>query len=142
MTDFEHLDRVSNTIKESRYLDPDEYGTPLVFTRVRGCAVFICRSLRRVERLEMQPPYHIVTEAIVDRSNVRYSRSEWLLREDGNGGTIVSYILSFEPKFWVPPLIGPAIIKRMLTQDGTKAVQKMERLAHLRDHPEDSSAAD
>jgi len=129
MTDFEHLDQLSKNIIESRNLEPDEDGTPLVFTRVRGCAMFICRSLIRVERLEIEAPYHIVTTAIAERSNVHYSRSEWQLKNDENGGTSVSYSLELEPGFWVPPLIGPLIIKRMLIRDGTRAADRIEAIA-------------
>lgn len=129
MTDFEHLDRVSKTIIESHYIEPDEDGTPLVFTRVRGCAMFICRSLIRVERLTLEAPYHIVTTAIPERSNVRFSESEWQLRDDDNGGTRVSYSLELEPGFWVPPLIGPLIIKRMLIKDGAEVAAKIEAMA-------------
>ncbi|HSC14466.1 MAG TPA: hypothetical protein VLI71_05075, partial [Gammaproteobacteria bacterium] len=45
--------RISEIYKESSYLPPDSDGTPLVYTRVEGCLLRYCRSMSRVERLEV-----------------------------------------------------------------------------------------
>lgn len=129
LTDFDHLEGISKTIIESHYLDPDTDGTPLVYTRVRACVLFFCKTVERVERLSLKPPRYISTTAIIERSDVKYSLSEWVLTEDEDGGTQVAYSLEFEPDFWVPPLLGPIMIKRMLVQDGVQAVTEIEAMA-------------
>src|SRR4029077_11179354 len=66
LLDFDHdrYQRISEVYKESGYLPPDSDGTPIVYTRVEGCLLFFCRSLRRVERLEVATPNLIRTEAL------------------------------------------------------------------------------
>lgn len=129
LTDFDHLEDISKTIIESHYLEPEADGTPLIYTRVRACVLFYCKTVERVERLTFERPRYISTTAIAERSEVNYSLSEWVLTEDEDGGTQVAYSLEFEPGFWVPPLLGPIMIKRMLIQDGAAAVAKIEAMA-------------
>ena len=125
--------RISGAYKESRYLAPDDDGTPIVYTRMEGCLLFHCLSLRRVERLETESPYHIRSFTLPDRSNFKYSTSDWELMPDGMGGTDMTYTLEMEPDFWVPPIIGPWYLKRVLSRGGEHAVVRIERLARIRD---------
>lgn len=120
--------RISSVYKESDYLEPDADGTPLVYTLMEGCVMFFCKSMRRVERLEAERPHLIRTTALPDQSDFKYSRSEWEL-EAVEGGTNVKYRLVMEPDFWVPPVVGPWVLKRTLMQGGTRAINRIERLA-------------
>jgi hypothetical protein len=135
LVDYDHLAGISETIKESHYLYPAEDGQQLVFTRVGACVFFYCKTVKKVERLEIEAPYHIVTTAIPERSDVRFSRSEWTLNAAEGGGTKVVFQLEFEPDFWVPPIIGPFVIRKLLIKDGESAVQEIEAMARRRESP-------
>ncbi len=128
LTDYDGLGRISSIYKESGYLDPDDDGTPLVFTRVEGCLLFYCMNMRRVERLESRRPHWIRTTALPEHSDFRFSQAEWLLEPDDDG-TRVTYRLEMEPDFFVPPVIGPWVLKRRLMAGGARAVDRIERLA-------------
>jgi hypothetical protein len=121
--------RISGAYKESKYLEPDADGTPIVYTRMEGCVLWHCMNLERVERLESMEPRWIKSYALPERSNFKYGTSEWLLEPDGNGGTNMVYKFEMEPDFWVPPLIGPLALKRQLSQGGMRAVRRIENLA-------------
>jgi len=130
LTDYDRFASISSIFEESRFMGPDEDGTPLVYTRVEGCvAWFFCKTMERVERLEFEEPDYISTTALPERSDFRYSRSEWELVPEGDSGTLVRYRLEMEPDFWVPPLLGPMIIKRKLRSGGADAVARIEGLA-------------
>lgn len=127
LVDYEDFSRISSVYKESGYLAPAPDGTPIVYTRVEGCLV-ICRSMRRVERLETKKPGFIRTTALPEQSDFVHSQSQWLLEPEGNG-TRVTYTLEMEPDFWVPPVVGPWLLKRTLLKGGARAVDRIERLA-------------
>jgi len=129
LTDYDQFARISSVFEESRFVGADDDGTPLVYTRVEGCVWFFCKTMERVERLEFESPDFISTTAIPERSDFRYSRSEWQLSPEGDTGTRVMYRLEMEPDFWVPPLLGPLIIKRKLVKGGADAVERIEGLA-------------
>jgi hypothetical protein len=130
LTDFEdnRYSRIFRGYKESRYLEPDADGTPRVYTRMEGCAMWHCMSLERTERLETRPPYWIKSTTLPEGSNFKYSTSEWELERDGEN-TKMTYNLEMEPDFFVPPVVGPWYLKRTLSQGGQRAVARIERLA-------------
>ena len=130
LLDFDHdrYQRISEIYKESSYLPPDSDGTPLVYTRVEGCLLFFCRSMRRVERLEVVTPSFIRSTAVPERSDFKSSTSEWTLEPEGTG-TKVTYRMDMEPSFWLPPFVGPWFLKRTLLHGAPSAVDKIEALA-------------
>jgi Polyketide cyclase / dehydrase and lipid transport len=134
LTDFDDnaYSRLSGAYKESRYLEPAADGTPVVYTRMEGCALWHCMSLERTERLETKAPYWIKSTVLPEGSNFKHSTSEWMLEADGDG-TKMLYKLDMEPDFSVPPIIGPWYLKRTLSQQGLRAVARIERLARERD---------
>ena len=120
--------RISSVYKESRYLDPDVDGTPIIYTRMEGCILFFCKSMQRTERLEAEAPRFIRTVTLPEDSDFNYSYSEWILEPDADG-TRMKYVLIMDPKFWVPPIIGPWFIKRAISSGGLRAVERIERMA-------------
>jgi hypothetical protein len=128
LTDYENFDRISSVYKEFGYLEPDADGTPLLFTTMEGCVLFFCKSLTRVERLEVNSTGHIRTVTLPERSDFKRSVSEWLFVER-DGVTHVTYTLEMEPDFFVPPVIGPWYLKRTLKRGGGDAVDRIENLA-------------
>lgn len=129
LTDYDQFARISSVFEESRFAGSDDDGTPLVYTRVEGCVWFFCKTMERVERLEFEAPDFIATTALPARSDFLYSRSEWQLSPEGEHGTRVMYRLEMEPDFWVPPVLGPMLIKRKLVKGGEDAVTRIEDLA-------------
>lgn len=128
LTDYDRLDRISSAYKEYGFMDPAPDGTPIVFTRIEGCILIFCRSLRRVERLESNPPGFIRTVTLPEQSDFRHSVSQWWLEPEADG-TRITYQLELEPDFWVPPIIGPWMLQRRLQRGGAAAVDRIERLA-------------
>lgn len=129
LVDYDHLYRISSVYKETRYLAPDIDGTPMVYTRMAGCMMFYCMNMRRVERLEAEPPFYIRTDTLPEQSDFTYAHSEWRLEPELDG-TAVSYTLVLEPDFWVPPVIGPWFLKRTLKRGGSRVIDRIERLAN------------
>lgn len=118
----------SGAIVESRNIDPDEGGQPGFYIRNRGCVLFFCTSFERYGYVEREP-YKIIRARIdPERSDFHLSNESWRFERDG-AGTVVTYNLEFEPKFWVPPVIGPYVIKRKLRNDGGDAVDRIEAIA-------------
>jgi len=126
--DNDRYSQISEIYKESTYLAPDSDGTPLVYTRVEGCLMVFCRSMRRVERLEIVTPNLIRSTVLPERSDFKYASSEWTLEPEA-GGTRVTYRMEMEPDFWLPPFVGPWFLRRTLLNGGVSAVERIEELA-------------
>lgn len=129
LLDYERFGRISSVYKEYGYLDPLPDGTPVVFTRMEGCLLKIfCKSMTRVEKLEVAEPDHIRTVTLPERSDFKRSISEWSLEAEADG-TRLTYSLEMEPDFFVPPIVGPLMLKRTLKRGGGRAIERIERLA-------------
>jgi len=126
--------RISSVYKESRYLDPAPDGTPIVYTLMEGCIMFYCMTIRRTEKLEKRAYRYIRTQTIPEESDFKYSRSEWTFTPEG-GGTRMSYSLVMEPDFWVPPIVGPFVLKRILKSGGARVISRIERMAQGQEMP-------
>ena len=138
--DEDRYQRISDIYKESGYLPPDTDGTPLVYTRVEGCLLHYCRSMSRVERLEVVTPQFIRSRTVPERSDFKYSMSEWTFEPEGDG-TRVTYLMEMEPNFWLPPFVGPWFLKRTLVRGAPKAIDQIELLAKQEERAATSSAA-
>lgn len=129
LLDYDRFSRISSIYKEHGYLEPAPDGTPIVYTRMEGCLTrLFCKSMTRVERLEINTPTHIRTVTIPEQSDFKQSVSEWFIEPEG-AGAHVTYVLVMEPDFWVPPLIGPAFLQHKLRRGGGTALERIERLA-------------
>ncbi len=133
LTDFDKYPLFSSAFVEAENLEPDEEGRPGFYTKMEGCALMFCKTYIRVGYLELQPEHDIVAIVDPEQSNFAYSRERWQLIPEGEG-TIMIYHFEMEPGFWVPPLIGPYVIKRALKASGGNAVGRIETVA-LAYHP-------
>lgn len=118
----------SSMIVESRNLDPDEQGRAGFHTLNKGCLLFFCTSVVREGYVESEPPAEIRAVADPERSDFEFSNEVWNFTTEGSG-TVVNYEIVMKPKFWVPPLIGPYIIKRKLRKSGGEALGRIEKIA-------------
>jgi hypothetical protein len=138
--DEDRYQRISDIYKESSYLPPDTDGTPLVYTRVEGCLLRYCRSMSRVERLEVVTPQFIRSRTVPERSDFKYSMSEWTFEPEGDG-TRLTYLMEMEPDFWLPPFVGPWFLKRTLVRGAPAAIDQIELLAQQEERAATSAAA-
>lgn len=118
----------SSAIVESRDEPPDELGRPQYYVRNRGCVLFFCLSFERHGYVESQPNEVLRAFANPETSDFLLSNETWTFTEEDNG-TVVSYHILMKPKFWVPPGIGPYMIKRKLRSHGGDAINRIEAIA-------------
>lgn len=134
LLDYDNFTRLSSVYEQSRYLEPGPDGTPRVYTLAQGCMLFVCRNVEKVERLETRTNRKIVATVIPQFSNLEQGVTEWVLTADGDNTRLV-YRMELTPKFWIPPLIGPPIIRYVLTKGGKDALQRLEAAARELDAP-------
>ena len=128
LTDYDQFEKFSSSFVEAENREADEQGRPQVYTRMEGCVLLFCKSYLRVGYLELKPEYDIIAIVDPEQSNFKYSRERWQLIPEGERTKLV-YEFEMEPAFWVPPLVGPYVIKKALRSGGKNAVNRIEALA-------------
>lgn len=145
LSDYSRFAELSSRYRESRFIEPAANGTPRVYTRMEGCVLFYCKSVERYARLTTRAPEYISAVVIPELSDFDYGLETWKLQVVelyGRERTQVDYVHDFDPKFWVPPVLGVWAIRRALEKDALKAATRIERLARQQqlDSPEPTPA--
>lgn len=131
LTDYEHLTRISASVVKSSVTQRFDGGA-LVYTDTRICALLICRHLRELQKLTEMPPLDLMSVVVPQTGdNVKVGSGSVHLEAEGDGTRLV-WQMSVQPDFWIPPLIGPALVSRSLRAEATRSAEGIERLARER----------
>lgn len=130
LVDFVGYAALDPRIRSSEVVGAAADGAPLLKTRIRACAAFFCRDVRRVERITMSDGALVAT-ALPAKSDVRSSvaHTEW--RAEGSR-TRIRYEAEFVPDFWVPGLISRRYAAPMLRESVLQLFRNVEEQARER----------
>jgi ribosome-associated toxin RatA of RatAB toxin-antitoxin module len=123
LTDFDHMADFLPGLKSSRLVSLP--GEPLRLRQV-GRSVLGLSSLAVDVTLAvtLDPPHEFTFTEVV--GNLRQMRGRWHVAGDATHCTI-DYRAEIEPTFWVPPLIGPLLIKRQVREQVDALVAEIQR---------------
>jgi hypothetical protein len=131
LLDFEAASRLNPSIRQSTILGQVQGGGTRVRMRVRVCEFFVCRNVIRTEVVTREMPGLLRGVIEPEGTDFKWGTTEWRL-SDRASGTRLIYTGSFEPDFWVPPLIGPPMIAHRLRDELRVLVENLEVLAQAR----------
>jgi hypothetical protein len=127
-TDFDRLYRISPTVTESARLPPPGPGLERRLMVIRTCILFFCMKARLVEDAELVG-HTIVTTVVPEQSDFRSGRTVWTMSSRGAGLSRIVLDCEVVPSFWIPPVIGPWVIKRKMLEEGRETILRIEALA-------------
>ncbi len=128
MTDYDHLDRLSDIVIHSRVLDVMPDGSKRIQLDVRACVWIFCRTVRRVQDVTTLENGDLSTNALPEHSDFSRAVERWRI-EATPGGTRIRYDAQLAPNFFVPPLLGPYLMKQAIRRELISAAQHLEALA-------------
>lgn len=128
MTDYDHLDRLSSIVTTSQVLEVLADGSRRIKLDMRACVLFLCKTVRRVQKVTTLANGDITTSAIPELSDFARAHEHWRIQEQHNG-TRIHYRAELVPSFFVPPWLGPYLIKQAIRRELVTAAQRLESLA-------------
>lgn len=128
ITDYNRLSRLSHLVKQSRIVAVLPDGRQQISITLRGCVLFFCKSVHRVEDVADEPDGDIVTKALPRESDFSYAVERWRILPQA-GGTRLEYQATLVPSFFIPPLIGPYIVKSEIRRELMQTARQVEILA-------------
>lgn len=129
LTDYPHWPRINDLIKESVVEDDAGSGEPVVYTVMGGCVVFFCKHFENVQRMRTEAPGRIDADVIPERSELEFGWARTLLTRANDTETRFHYEMELAPEFWIPPLIGPALVQHKLRKQAIETAEIVERIA-------------
>lgn len=107
LTDYNHLAEFMPDMRESRIVS--EPGEPVRVEQKAMTGFLVFRfPIEVVLEVEESPCSRVAFRSI--KGNVKELRGEWRIAGDRSPVTIL-YATDLEPSFWVPPLVGPALVR-------------------------------
>ena len=128
MTDYDHLDRLSNIVTTSQVLEVLADGSRHIKLDMRACVLFLCKTVRRVQKVTTLANGDITTSAIPELSDFARAHEHWRIQKQPHG-TRIHYRAELVPSFFVPPGLGPYLIKQAIRRELVTAAQRLESLA-------------
>ena len=118
ITDYENLPLINPYLKESKLLDnlEDERSTVNMLTEV--CVLFLCYNIRHVQTFHFVENGILFSRIIPENSNFQAGWMRWEIKgmDSNKIHPVTKIILDIEmvPGFFVPPVIGPYQIKKIM----------------------------
>ena len=81
------------------------------------------------EELGREAPGHIVTTVVPGESNFADGRAEWLIEAVDDSHTRISVNARQTPTFWIPPVIGPMLLRHVFLREVQETRSNIERIA-------------
>lgn len=128
LTDYARLKRLNPDVQSVRVLNDPASPLPVVETRVRSCVLWICFHVRQTETVDAIPDKEIDGLIIPKLSTFKAGLSRWRLWAVP-GGTRLQFRSLLVPSFYVPPIIGPWLIREKIHREMRITAQNVNALA-------------
>ena len=126
LADFEHLAEFVPGLRTSRIVSPT--GAPLRLHQVGVArAGFFSVTLDVTLDVRVEPPQRVLFDRVA--GNLRQMRGSWTVAGDTRH-CVVQYEAEIEPAFWVPPFVGPLLMRNQVEEQMTALVAEMGRRSH------------
>ena len=129
LTDHANLSRISETFTESVVLNSDENGLLRRRLHIKTCILFFCFDMDMVEDIKINPGGAILTTIVPELSDFNSGHARWQIENHKNDGSRVRFSSKRQPSFWIPPVIGPWMLKRKVIAETTASCRRIEAIA-------------
>ena len=120
--------QLSPIIIDAKVLAKDDSGPRKVRVTFYACVFIFCKTIHKTEDITIGTNGHIESLAVPEQSDFSYAHEDWHFL-DQHGRTHIHYETEMVPSFFVPPLIGPYIIKSRMEYQLIHTADNLEKLA-------------
>ncbi|HEX9206838.1 MAG TPA: SRPBCC family protein [Steroidobacteraceae bacterium] len=125
LADFDHLSEFVPGLKTSRIVSPP--GAPVELHQVgEAKAGFFRVALDVTLAIQLDPPHRIEFRRLA--GNLTRMEGSWSVSGDATGCRI-DYRATMDPEFWVPPLIGPMLMREEVNEQMAGVLAEIARRA-------------
>lgn len=126
VTDYANLTRLNDSILYSEILSEQD-GSHTVKMRIKACVSMLCKELEQVQQVQVLSNGSIVASMIPAQSDFDYGFSRWQFWDEPES-VVMRFTTEVNPGFWVPPVIGPWLVRQALHTETVKTVNNLDRL--------------
>jgi hypothetical protein len=128
LTDYEGLPALNPSIRKTKVLATEGSTRHRLYARVRLCAYIFCKTLDHVQWMTQRRPGLLEAEIDPRESDFEWGSARWELTPDPAGSRL-ALAIEVRPSFWVPPVVGPWLIREALRVQAQRTADGIERRA-------------
>ncbi len=134
LQDYAALPHDTPAVRSVRSVQLGPPGHVLLFTIVHVCVLFFCKTMQLEQRMTATPDAHggvLRSVLLTPGSDFSKGRGRWTVRACPvrKAQSCLEVRIGLVPAFWVPPLIGPWLIRRTMREQAQLAATGLQRLA-------------
>jgi len=126
ITDFSNLAAINPSIEESTVLE-SQGNRHRVHTVIRVCILVFCKRVQQVQDVTLVDSGTLEAVMVPGAGDFRGGDARWKITAEG-AATELQFSETFEPDFWVPPVIGTWLIERELVREVAETAVYIEAL--------------
>jgi len=138
MRDYTNLPAINNSIHNTKIIDhTPSTNTSRVASVVKVCVWFFCRELQQTQDMRAQhkgDAFMVEATVIPEHSDFHHGYGQWQFRPHAIG-THMHFTATLEPDFWIPPIIGPWLIKRKMRSEAMETIAGIEAAVRAQPTP-------
>jgi len=128
VTDYEQLYLISDVLVETSLLSEADAEVKRRRLVTRTCILIFCFTASMVEDV-WEAGNSIITEIIPAQSDYKFGRTRWQVDVVDDEHSRIRLYCELEPDFWIPPVIGPYLMKKKMMDEAKKTIMRIEKLA-------------
>ena len=130
VTDYNRLSRLNDMIDTSSLLTQPGHLPAKRKIIIHTCILFYCRQATLVETVNEYNMNTVIAMVVPTESDFEFGESNWQVISLNEQATQLSLTSQLQPKFWIPPVIGPWLIKKKMIRELYVMVDRLELLAN------------
>lgn len=128
LTDYENLPRVNRALKRVVILEHRENSGVRMGVVSEFCVLAICLNLAWSQDVRAWPNEDISLIIVPNRGDFRQGSGRWRLLPDDDGTRLI-FDAELTPNIWIPPAIGPWLMKGKIAEEAFETARELERIA-------------
>ncbi len=129
LTNYDALARINDGIVASRVLATYDAQNLRRQLRMKYCLLVFCFDLDFIEDVHFRADGDIVATVVPGAGSFRRGRTVWHFEALADGTTQITTESEQEPSFYIPPVIGPLLMKRSFLREIATTTERLERFA-------------
>jgi Polyketide cyclase / dehydrase and lipid transport len=138
LQDYPAMPRYNPDLRAVRVEPTAVPGRVRLFTTVRACVLVFCRTMHQEEVMTATSDVRggvLEAKLLAHSGDFKGGRGRWTVRAcpAAPGASCLDVRIALRPAFWVPPVIGPWILRRKMEEEARRTSAGLESVARSRD---------
>lgn len=130
-THYPNLTQINPAVKRVDVLNEDG-DKARIRTNIKICILWLCKNVNQTQVMHRRG-LRLDATVVPNESDLKFGEAKWHVWDcsrDGRERACLTLHADLEPDFWVPPLVGPFVMKRMLAEEARITSRGIEKIAN------------